>query len=191
MSVEDNQKAFITALRGSGALYHRTSVESLGGILATGFVFPNVDRFVFTTCQSQNSYGRLCGAVCLFDFDTEPLDRIWMYLGDWASLLTDMGPATVLIEIAREKLDASKLLLPGSITGNACPRVTLPDGSYGCPVVAPWVEAVYHEPVPVSAFHRYVVVRAGGEYEHRRLAHVPGALKRIIKLNEKWRAVAR
>lgn len=52
-----------------GSVFHVTSGRALRDITAARAVYSNGDgRFPFTFPQSQNSYGRMRGWVCLFDF---------------------------------------------------------------------------------------------------------------------------
>jgi len=67
----------------SGSLWHRTSIDSFREILQSGAILPSDGRFAPTYPQSNSCYGRHIGAVCLFDFDSEPLNQILLHAIKW------------------------------------------------------------------------------------------------------------
>jgi hypothetical protein len=149
-------------LRGHGALWHRTSIGALRKILESGGIRPNDGSFPNSYCQSELSYGRLRKAVSLFDFDSEPVDRVLGEECTWGQFLTDCGRVTVIIELDREALARSgRLELPKEIVAQ---------GS----VVIPAVEAVYHGIVSISAFRGCLAVLRNSGHRYRRIASCRG-----------------
>lgn len=65
----------------TGRVFHVTPVAAAHGILDDGEIRPNHDgRYPFTFGQSQHSYFRKHGCVCLFDLRTATADQIDMAL---------------------------------------------------------------------------------------------------------------
>lgn len=180
----------LATLRGARSLWHRTSVESLKQILDHGAIEPNDGRFPETYPQSKSCYGRYIGAVCLFDFDTEPLDEILVHAWKWAAFLTDRGAATVLIRIARDALDPTKLTLPPEVKYPNMPRVQGHDGAAYVPTYIPRVEAWYRAPVRAAAFREFVLIKDGSDFEHMRVDLGPAALASIAATDRTWSAAA-
>jgi len=135
-------------LRGQSFLWHRTSIESLKAILRHGTIEPNHGQFSYTYPQSEKCYGRELGAVCLFDFDTEPVEDILLQACKWQQFLTDSGSATILIRIDRKALKKKNLILPNAVQGSAH-------------VLIPHVEAWHKGSISTSAFRGYLAVRKG------------------------------
>jgi hypothetical protein len=175
-------------LRGHGALWHRTSIDSLRAILASGGIKPNDGSRSYTYRDSQNSYGRLFGAVSLFDFDSEGEERILNEECKWGQFLTDRGNLTVIIQLDRSLLSGDgRLKLPAEITGTSGPRIQTDLGE-GYSVVIPWVEAAYHGVIPTSAFRRYLIVKRDSGLQYRSVTANEHALERMEELSAQWRS---
>jgi hypothetical protein len=156
-------------LRGNGTLWHRTSVESLASILEHGAIEPNDGRFTETYPQSRVSYGKMISAVCVYDFDSAPLDEIYEHAWKWASFLKDQDPATVLIGIDCWRLNPDNVRPPGTV------RLDTRDDKLVCieadgtvrpyAMYIPAVEAWHIGPISTVHFREYLVIRRGASDE--------------------------
>lgn len=145
-------------LRGKGALWHRTSLTGLAGILQDGEIRPNTDgRFDCDYGQSDISYARHIGGVSLLDFDSETETRITEH-ADKYTLIGSMPPQ-VIIELACSSLEPSRLLLPAVITEGIDARLdALPLEIRKARMYVPAVEAIHIGPISTSAFRGFTLV---------------------------------
>lgn len=176
----------LDVLRGRGRLWHRTSVSSLRAILESSGIEPNLGQFEVTYPQSRSSHGRNLQAVSLFDFDTEPLDEILIQSINWRPFLIDRGDATVVVQLDRNKLDHSKLVLPPTIRGKNMPVQKNEAGEEYVPTFIPRVEAWYCGVVPCSSFVGYMLVKGRKPFQFCELAHSSGVLDQIQKIESEW-----
>jgi hypothetical protein len=156
----------------SNVLWHRTSVSCFEAIAKCGFLKPNLGQFDNTTRQSASSYGRSIGAICLFDFVTEPEETVVYEADKWLRFLSDMGAATVLIKIARPSLDKANLVSPAGIGFDK--------------VRIPYVECWYKGDISAKFFREIVLVRRP-HYEYIVLS--PDDVDGLNKLGHRWAAV--
>ena len=126
----------------NGMLWHTTSPQYYRQICTDGLIKPNdgrIDRWKKAyTCQQ-------LGAVSLFDFTTEPEDKVIGENFKWQQFLGDFDPVTVMLGIERSKLSGRLIPYPESkqgTTGN----------------VIPWVEVCHCGPIPTSAIVSYLLV---------------------------------
>ena len=124
----------------NGLLWHRT--EDCRQIQSDGLIKPNdgrIDRWGKPyACQE-------LGGISLFDFTTEPEERVLGEAFKWQQFLGDVEPVTVLLGIERSKLPDKLIRYPESkrgTTGN----------------VIPWVEVCHCGPIPTSAIVSYLLV---------------------------------
>jgi hypothetical protein len=187
-SARKNLGGIFNELRGQGALWHRTSIEALHAILGSSGIKPNDGAFKDTYPQSEYSYGRRFGAVSLFDFDTEPVERVLWEEHKWGQFLVDRGELTVLIRLDRGLLSGDgRLKLPADIAASPGPMIDYPDGKAPA-YVMPVVEAFYHGIVPVAAFKGYLAVKPNSGYQYRSIAADADALLRMEELRAQWRS---
>jgi hypothetical protein len=126
----------------NGMLWHSTSAEHYRRIRTDGLIKPNdgrIDRWGKPyACQQLD-------AVSLFDFTTEPEDKVLGESFKWQQFLGDFDPVTVVLGIERSKLSGKLIPYPESkqgTTGN----------------VIPWVEVCHCGPIPTSAIVSYLLV---------------------------------
>jgi hypothetical protein len=124
----------------NGLLWHRT--EDCREIQSDGLIKPNdgrIDRWGKPyACQE-------LGGISLFDFTTEPEERVLGEAFKWQQFLGDVDPVTVLLGIERSKLPSKLIRYPESkqgTTGN----------------VIPWVEVCHCGPISTSAIVSYLLV---------------------------------
>lgn len=147
-------------LRGTGALWHRTTLAALPLILQDGEITPNRGQFVREFGQADVSYGRYLGGVSLLDYDSETEERIEEH--DWKYNIVARMPPQVLIKIRREALVEQRLLLPAVMSAGTDPRLdALPDDIRRMRMYVPAIEAIYLAPIPASAFAGFSLVAAG------------------------------
>jgi len=185
----------LPVLRGAGSLWHRTSVASLKKIEAHGAIEPNTGQFPTTYDQSEISYGRYLGAVCLFDFDSEREDDVLFHALNWVGFLQDQGVATVLIRLDRDELSDENLLFHPDIQKSLSPPsgqledmllVTNQHGEQCSPMVIPRVEVLHTGRIPFDAFQEYLLIKKGKKYEHAALPPRPTAISKIEEFVEAW-----
>lgn len=126
----------------NGLLWHRTSVEDYRLIQEDGVIKPNdgrVDRWEKPyACQQ-------LGAVSLFDFTTQPEEKVLWEAIKWQQFLGDFSPVTVFLGLQRTKL-----------TGRLIPYPDNKEGTTGN--VIPWVEVCHCGPIPTSTVISYLLV---------------------------------
>lgn len=145
-------------LRGKGALWHRTSLAGLAGILQDGAIRPNTDgRFDCEYGQSDICYARYLGGVSLLDFDSETEARIREHADKYT--LIGWMPPQVIIELTRSSLESSRLLLPADLTKGIDTRLdALPPEIRKARMYVPAVEAIYVGPISTSVFSGFTLV---------------------------------
>lgn len=190
LAIEDARKRLSTilgVLRGAGAFWHRTTIANLRAILEHGAIEPNLGQFAVTYPQSNSCYGRQISAVSLFDFDSEPIEGIYLS-HNWPPFLLDCWPVTILICIDRRSLDSEKLILPPAVRHPNMPHVEPEDGEPYVPCFIPRVEAWHRGPIPVSSFRRYLAIRSNTNFEYEEFAADHSQLERIEIFCEEWQA---
>src|SRR6266404_7629557 len=85
----------------NGLLWHRTSTNGYRQIRNEGFIKPNDGRV--NRWGSQYACQQL-GGVSLFDFTTEPEDKVLGEAIKWQQFLGDVGQVTVFLGIQRNGL---------------------------------------------------------------------------------------
>ena len=153
-----------TELR-NGLLWHRTSAEYYRRIESEGLIKPNdgrIDRWGKPyACQQ-------LGGISLFDFTTEPEDKILYEAIKWQQFLGDVGSVTVLLGMQTNKLSGKLIRYPQSkegTTGN----------------VIPWVEVCHCGPIPISAIVSYLLVCA---VDYRRFRKIESLDEETLSLIE-------
>jgi hypothetical protein len=126
----------------NGMLWHTTSPQYYRQIWRDGLIKPNdgrIDRWKKPyACQQ-------LGTVSLFDFTTEPEDKVIGENFKWQQFLGDFDPVTLVLGIERSKL-----------SGNLIPYPESKQGTTGN--VIPWVEVCHCGPIPTSAIVSYLLV---------------------------------
>jgi hypothetical protein len=174
-------------LRGRGHLWHRTSLQSLEGILRDGEIVPNTGQLQPTSLQSKVSYAWHLNAVSLFDFDTVDESSVSEY--GWGTVFTSELPIVVLIRLRREAPDRAKLLLPTEIRGDRRLDI-LPDEIRQKHMVIPAVEALHIGPISASAFSGFILTTFK-EYEGylwREVGPDADAFRVLSKISAEWNA---
>jgi hypothetical protein len=145
-------------LRGKNALWHRTSLVALGAILQDGEIKPNTGGwFDREYGQSDISYARHIDGVSLLDLDSETEARIEEHV-DKYTLISSMPPQ-VIIELSRNAVEPSRLLLPAVMTKGTDPRLeALPIEIRKARMYVPAVEAIHIGPIPTSTFRGFTLV---------------------------------
>jgi hypothetical protein len=126
----------------NGMLWHTTSPQYFRQIWTDGTIKPNdgrIDRW------KQRYACQQLGAVSLFDFTTEPEEKVIGENPKWQQFLGDFDPVTVLLGIEKSK-----------VTGKLIPYPDNKQGTTGN--VIPWVEVCHCGPIPVSAIVAYLLV---------------------------------
>jgi hypothetical protein len=129
----------------NGRLWHCTSPRELRQIWHDGFIRPNdgrVKKWGDMPCACHQ-----LGAVSLFDFTTQPEERLLESVSDWKPFLRCDPLMTAVIGLEKTLLPARLVHYPEnkeSTTGNAIP----------------WVEVCHCGPIPVSAIVHYLLVCA-------------------------------
>jgi hypothetical protein len=160
-------------LRGHGHLWHRTSLASVSGILANHAILPNQGQFPNTFPQSENSSGRVIGAVSLFDFDSAPEAEFEIHRHDY-------WRGDVFIRIRREALVANNLIRATDMWND--PRLgDLAEDDKSRLVYVPYLEVLYTEAVPETAFAGFVFVPDGASNDGYYEATTLDELRRIAK----------
>jgi hypothetical protein len=135
----------LQALR-NGLLWHCTSAKSFRQIHSDGFLNPVTGT---TNRWGKRAYGcQSLGGICLFDFTSQPMDRILESANKWAPFVVREKPFTVIVGMDRQQL-------PGKLVPYPENRDISPNNSSG-PI--PWVEVCHCGPIPVSAFTSHVLV---------------------------------
>lgn len=126
----------------NGLLWHRTSADEYRHIWSDGAITPNdgrIDRWGKPyACQQ-------LGGISLFDFSTEPEEKVLWEAFKWQQFLGDCDPVTILLGLDREKL-----------TGRLIPYPQNKEGTTGN--VIPWVEVCHCGSISVSAVTSYLLV---------------------------------
>ncbi len=129
----------------NGLLWHRTSTNGYRQIRNEGFIKPNDGRV--NRWGSQYACQQL-GGVSLFDFTTEPEDKVLGEAIKWQQFLGDVGQVTVFLGIQRNGL-------PGRL-------IRYPENKHGTTgAVIPWVEVCYCGTIPISAVVSHLLICAG------------------------------
>ncbi len=126
----------------NGLLWHRTSADEYRHIRIDGAITPNdgrIDRWGKPyACQQ-------LGGISLFDFTTEPEEKVLWEAFKWQEFLGDSDPVTILLGLDRSKL-----------TGRLIPYPQNKEGTTGN--VIPWVEVCHCGPIPASTVTSYLLV---------------------------------
>lgn len=134
-------------LRGSGCLWHSTSLAGCARIISTGEIMPNTGQFAVSSNQSLNSWSRHLEGVSLFYFDEATDQDIHEHGWDYSFLKS--SAVRVMIKIDPNQLDQSLLYLPRDL-GTAIAALT---GEHiGRRIWVPYLEAIYRAAVPAIAF---------------------------------------
>lgn len=137
----------------NGLLWHCTCRENFIQIRTDGFIKFNQGRAKWGPYACQE-----LGGVSLFDFTTQPEDRVIESLHKWQQFLGCGKTVTIVIGLERK-------LLPGALTSypDNCKDTT---GN-----VIPWVEVCHQGNIPVSAIATYLLVCAVdfSFYKHKTL----------------------
>lgn len=142
--------------RGVDALWHKTTLTNLKGIISDRQITPNSGQFKPQFSQSRVSYSRHLGGVSLLDFDTMSEDDINEHENKYFGI--DAIPAQVFIKIIRSALEPYLLLLPNDLMANVDARLhALPDAIRKARMRVPAIEAIHLGPVPTSAFAGFIL----------------------------------
>lgn len=140
--------------RRPSSFFHKTTLSGFNGILAARQITPNNGQFDPTFGQSDISYSRWLGGVSLLDFTTERDERIQKHADKYN--LFGALPAQVFIEIDREALDQSQLLLPPDLSAKADPRLRgLRNAVLRMSMYVPAIEAIHIGPILAEHFVGY------------------------------------
>ena len=124
-------------LRGSGCLWHSTTVAGSGGIIGSGEITSNTGQFPVSFRQSLYSWSRHLGGVSLGYFDDATDGEISQH--EWDYNFLSSSAVRVMIKIDPNKLDRSLLHLPRELHGASALK--------GEPVWTrmrvPYLEAIY------------------------------------------------
>lgn len=152
--------------------WHCTTATIYRQILADGFVKPNdgsIRKFKEGACEA-------LGGVALFDFHTEPMERVLSEKLNWSGFLNCGGAATVAIGFLAVDL-------PGKLT-------RYPDNLNSTGKMAiPWVEVCHQGSIPLSAATRFLVICrahflhfiAGDSLSEQRLGLVEAEFSKVIR----------
>jgi len=130
-------------------LCHRTGVEALRKILATGAILPNDGSFPDTYPQSKYSFARVYKMVSLFDFENQSNDETLYQIHNWYRFFFDHNPVTIVILLDRKQLAAK--LIPNA------KAMEITQGTFE-PIFIPHVEVFYPESIPCDAFVGYLII---------------------------------
>ncbi len=150
----------------NGLLWHRTSTNDYRKIQADKCIKPNDGR----SNRWGTSYAcQELGAVSLFDFTTQPEEKVLDDAIKWQQFLGDVGPVTVLLGFLKEKL-LSRL-------------IPYPDNKRGTTgAVIPWVEVCHCGLMPISGVVSYLLVCAT---DYRRFRKINSLDEQTLSLAEK------
>lgn len=174
------------SLRGKNALWHRTSLVALRAILQDGDIRPNTDgRFDREYGQSDISYARHIDGVSLLDLDSETETRIEEHV-DKYTLISSMPPQ-VIIELSRDAVEPSRLLLPAVMTKGTDPRLdALPIEIRKARMYVPAVEAIYIGSIPTSTFRSFTLVARADAGEHLWQSFPVTAVDEMYATSNEW-----
>lgn len=177
-------------LQGRGRLWHRTSLDSLKGIVRDGQIRPNTGQFPTSFGQSKVSRSRHLQGVSLFDFDSSPDPYIEEHEWKWATVLTHVLPAGVLIGIDRDALERRQLMLPAELRDGDPRLAPLPEKIRAMQMRIPAVEAIYLDTVPVAATRELILTAfhdQGGYYWYEEASGIQG-LQALTDVASSWKA---
>ena len=120
----------------SDFLWHCTSPQEYRQIVKDGFIKPNDGRV-----QKWGNHPYACqelGGVSLFDFITEPEEKVLNQSIKWRQFLGCARPLTVIIGIKKSLLSGKLIRYPDSLTNTT--------GN-----VIPWVEVCHCGSIPITA----------------------------------------
>lgn len=174
------------SLRGKNALWHRTSLVALGAILQDGEIRPNTDgRFDREYGQSDISYARHIDGVSLLDLDSETEARIEEHV-DKYTLISSMPPQ-VIIELSRDTVEPSRLLLPAVMTKGTDSRLdALPIEIRKARMYLPAVEAIHIGPIPTRTFRSFTLVARADSGERLWQAFPVAAVDEMYATSKEW-----
>jgi hypothetical protein len=115
----------------NGLLWHRTSPDDYRQIRIDAAIKANDGRI---NRWGQKYACQQLDAVSLFDFTTEPEEKVLFEADKWHSFLGEFDPVTVLLGMDRDKL-----------TGKLIPYPQNKEGTTGN--VIPWVEVCHCGPI--------------------------------------------
>jgi hypothetical protein len=157
---------YSTLLRGS--IWHLTSPLGISGIKKSGYIEPNLGSHKYTFPQSENSYGKLKGYICLFDFFSVDEKEFLYTFYRWRCFFWHHKPFTIALELNREYL-MSNLILN---------QIARQEVGYK-KVWIPYVEVWYPKRIPISAIDRYFVI-----YNHEKSAFLEVTKDKLIDFME-------
>jgi len=170
-------------LRGRGSLWHRTDIPGLRAIVNSGQIRPNDGSL--PSKYSPLYAGYHYGAVCLFDFDTAPLNDVYWAARDWHKVLKDFYPVSVVLEISRQHL-VPESLIEQQGKGWMPPMQVLTTGEHYRPKWIPRVEAWYRGVIPTSAICSVTAWRWGSD-DRISIGPLSSAVRAAESLEMKWR----
>ncbi|MFN0242053.1 MAG: hypothetical protein ACKVWV_04105 [Planctomycetota bacterium] len=163
-------------------IWHTTSVRALQSIRSDGFIHTNADRrYEFAWPDSDRSYGRMNGMVCLFDFASASEDECFTDCVKWIGFFSRHDPITVAIELSRAALSAN-------LVASSAATVEDPDCQH---MWIPYVEAWHRGPIPTSAirrygFHWFTTPSREWHWADARDPELDEVLPRMIEICEDW-----
>lgn len=155
-------------LRGRNAVWHRTDISGLRGILRRGVILPNSENEFPSKHpgQSAHSVGRKLGAVSTFDFDTLDRQSVFRSASHWQRFLLHFDP-TIFIRLnpairSRAEFIGVDAVLPDEVMRG------LKEGEVPfIRVHIPYVEAYHIGPVPADLIDGILLIDTHSGYNWR------------------------
>ncbi|MFT5028634.1 MAG: hypothetical protein ACI9VS_001062 [Candidatus Binatia bacterium] len=164
----------------NGLLWHRTNPAAFRQIREDGFLRPLKGT---TSRWGNRPYAcQTLGAICLFDFTTEPEKRVLETANRWQQFMGDEQPVTIVMG-----MEAANL--PGRLVRYPETRDGTPSDSGG-PI--PWVEVCHVGEIPISAVVSYLLVcpvdytrfKRCAQFDDQTLSDVEREFSEIIRIDE-------
>lgn len=158
--------------------------------MADGAIKPNDGSLPssYETSIDIGHAGYRLGGVCLFDFDTAPLDDVHWAAQHWHQFLSCFHPATVVLELNRQNLAAGALIEQDGPSWKPPPHQPPGSRSPHYPRWIPHVEAWYKGPIQLGAVSRILVFRAFSGDKYEEVGAVDNAVTTVERLAAEWAA---